>query len=339
MGDNTSLDKTIDTASVDLNPIDNQRLAKLCGQFDENLKLIEKHLGVVIHNRGNQFRISGSPFSVRKASKILHQLYEKTLGKEEIDSSKIYLMVQDAIHHRHGQADAEQHQEATQKEMDKLNLLTKFGVLSPRGSNQAKYIRNILNYDINFSTGPAGTGKTFLAVACAVDALLKEKVHRIILVRPVVEAGERLGFLPGDLAQKIDPYLRPLFDALYDLLGPEKVARLIEKNVIELAPLAYMRGRTLSDAFVILDEAQNTTQEQMKMFLTRLGFGSVAVITGDLTQIDLPRPQDSGLIQAIQILRHIPNISFSTFEPKDIVRHPLVQDIVKAYNAIDKPTA
>jgi phosphate starvation-inducible PhoH-like protein len=331
------LDTTLDSALIDLDPADNQRLAKLCGQFDENLQLLEKHLNVTIARRGHQFRINGRPYSVRKASKLLHQLYQATLGTQEIDSEKVYLMLQDLLRHQRG--NLENHGEATQKEIDKLNLFTKFGVLAPRGSNQAKYIRNILHHDLNFATGPAGTGKTYLAVACAVDALLKEKVHRLVLVRPVVEAGERLGFLPGDLAQKIDPYLRPLFDALYEMLGAEKVTRMIEKNIIELAPLAYMRGRTLSDAFVILDEAQNTTREQMKMFLTRIGFGSVAVVTGDLTQIDLPRPKDSGLLQAIELLRHIPNISFSNFEPKDVVRHPLVQEIVKAYNALhENPT-
>jgi len=331
-GATSSLDTTVDSTSIDLDPIDNQRLAKLCGQFDEHLHLIEKQLGVVIHRRGHQFRMTGAAYSVRKASQLLHQLYQETKGQGEIDSAKIYLLLQEATQHQRGHFHTPG--ETNQKELDKLNLLTKFGVLTPRGSNQGKYIRNILNHDLNFATGPAGTGKTYLAVACAVDALLKEKVHRLVLVRPVVEAGERLGFLPGDVAQKIDPYLKPLFDALYEMLGSEKVSRMIEKNIIELAPLAYMRGRTLNDAFVILDEAQNTTREQMKMFLTRLGFGSVAVVTGDLTQIDLPKPQESGLIQAIELLRDVPNISFSVFESKDVVRHPLVQAIVNAYNAL-----
>ncbi len=328
------MSSVIESGSVALDPVDNQRLAKLCGQFDEHLKLIEKHLGVAINNRGNTFQITGSPYSVRKASKLIHRLYQETVGTKELDLAKIHLMLREAVHHRHGHSDDKG--EVSQKAMDKLALKTKYGSIAPRGSNQSKYVRNILHHDINFSTGPAGTGKTFLAVACAVDALLKEKVQRIILVRPVVEAGERLGFLPGDLAQKVDPYLRPLFDALYEMLGNERVTAMIEKNIIELAPLAYMRGRTLNNAFVILDEAQNTTKEQMKMFLTRLGFGSIAVITGDLTQIDLPRPHDSGIVQAIEILRHIHNISFSEFEPKDVMRHPLVQDIVKAYNGANK---
>lgn len=301
-----------------LTPADSQRLANFCGHLDENIKLIEDQLAVQIANRGNVFRVSGAPDSINHAKLLIKQLYDTTTKSRALAPANVLAALQRRVVRE-------------DKDPWRHDLRTPKCVVQPRSPRQAEYIHNILTHEISFGIGPAGTGKTYLAVACAVDALERDRVQRIVLVRPAVEAGERLGFLPGDLGQKVDPYLRPLYDALHEMLGPERVARLMEKNVIELAPLAYMRGRTLNESFIILDEAQNTTLEQMKMFLTRLGFGSTAVIAGDITQIDLPRVQQSGLRQAIAVLRDVKEISFMHFLPEDVVRHALVQKIVEAY--------
>jgi phosphate starvation-inducible PhoH-like protein len=312
-----------------LEPADTERLANLAGPFDAHLRLVELRLGVEISNRGNVFRISGrEPDAVARAERLLRQLYDEA-ADETLDEH--------AIHLRLGPCASDEGITSSKQDYvpQEIAVRVKRGTVRGRGANQQKYLHAIATHDINFGVGPAGTGKTFLAVAMAVDALNQSRVQRLILVRPAVEAGEKLGFLPGDLTQKVDPYLRPLYDALYEMLGVEKVARLLEKNVIEIAPLAYMRGRTLNDAFVILDEAQNTSIEQMKMFLTRLGFGSTAVITGDMTQIDLPRHQKSGLKDAVEVLRGVDGVHFTFFESRDVVRHPLVARIVNAYEARD----
>ena len=307
-----------------LEPFEARRFANLCGQFDEHLRLIEQCLELEIRNRGNQFELIGPSNVAKSAENLLRRLYRETKTTElSPDMVHLYLLESGMEH----LANPNAHQGVA--------LRTRKGMIRPRGANQQRYVKAILDNDINFGVGPAGTGKTYLAVACAVDALEREQVRRILLVRPAVEAGEKLGFLPGDLAQKIDPYLRPLYDALYEMLGFEHVARLIEKQVIEIAPLAYMRGRTLNNSFIILDESQNTTQEQMKMFLTRIGFGSTAVITGDITQVDLPRGTKSGLAHVIEVLKDVNGISFTHFKPKDVVRHPLVQRIVEAYESFE----
>jgi phosphate starvation-inducible PhoH-like protein len=312
-----------------LTPADNRRLASLCGSHDEHLKQIEEYLGVEIANRGNVFRITGLAEESRAATQLLKELYDATEGDATLTLAGVHVALQKlALRVPQG---GEEERETT--------LRTPKRIVRGRGPRQREYIRNILTHDINFGIGPAGTGKTYLAVACAVEALEASRVQRLLLVRPVVEAGERLGFLPGDLEQKIDPYLRPLYDALHEMLGFEKVARLLEKQIIELAPLAYMRGRTLNESFIILDEAQNTTAEQMKMFLTRIGFGTTAVITGDITQIDLRRTQLSGLKQAMEILRDVEGITFTHFTPQDVVRHALVQKIVEAYEEHEKSEA
>jgi phosphate starvation-inducible PhoH-like protein len=309
-----------------LEPADTERLANLAGPFDAHLRLIELRMGVEIANRGNIFRIDGEDAdAVARTERLLRGLYDEA-ASETLDEH--------AVHLRLGAGAADAPASAAYEPQD-VAVKVKRGTVRGRGDNQRKYLHAIATHDINFGVGPAGTGKTFLAVAMAVDALNQSRVQRLILVRPAVEAGEKLGFLPGDLTQKVDPYLRPLYDALYEMLGVDKVARLLEKNVIEIAPLAYMRGRTLNDAFVILDEAQNTTIEQMKMFLTRLGFGSTAVITGDTTQIDLPRNVKSGLKDAVEVLRGVDGVSFTFFEARDVVRHPLVARIVNAYEARD----
>ncbi len=300
----------------------NIKLAQLCGQFDENLRQIEKRLGVEITNRGNHFRILGSDRSTRAAEAVLKNLFD-CAENETVTAEMVHLALQDAS--------IESLLRETSKEIPELFIKTRRVTIKPRGKNQQQYIKNIHSHDISFGVGPAGTGKTYLAVACAVSALEKEEVSRLILARPAVEAGEKLGFLPGDLAQKVDPYLRPLYDALFEMLGFERVAKLIERNVIEVAPLAFMRGRTLNNAFVILDEAQNTTPEQIKMFLTRIGYGSTAVITGDITQVDLPRGQLSGLRHVLDVLRDVEGISYTFFTARDVVRHSLVQKIVSAY--------
>ncbi len=310
-----------------LTPEDNTRLANLCGLLDEHLRQIERRLGIEINNRGNQFRLLGEATAIATAGQILQDLYRAT-SKEVLNPQRVHLFLQ-------ASGAEEAVVTVADETAEEILIKTRRGLVRPRGPNQREYLHNILTHDINFGVGPAGTGKTYLAVACAVDALERDAVRRILLVRPAVEAGERLGFLPGDLAQKIDPYLRPLYDALYEMLGFERVNKLIDRNVIEVAPLAYMRGRTLNDAFIILDEAQNTTPEQMKMFLTRIGFGSTAVITGDVTQVDLPRGQTSGLRQVTEVLRHVEGISFTFFSARDVVRHALVQRIVSAYDRFD----
>jgi len=309
-----------------LEPADNQRLANLCGQFDEHLRLIERRMGVEINNRGNSFRIIGIKKSTQQTEEILRELYIEA-DKNPLDPEIVNLYL-----HETG---IEQKVKTKARSGDEVVIQTKRIQVRGRGASQQHYLRSMADYDVSFGVGPAGTGKTYLAVASAVEALEHDEVRRIILTRPAVESGERLGFLPGDLAQKIDPYLRPLYDALYEMLGFEKVARLMERNVIEVAPLAYMRGRSLNESFIILDEAQNTTVEQMKMFLTRIGFGSKVVVTGDVTQIDLPKGQQSGLRQVIDVLSDVDGLSFSFFTPKDVVRHPLVQRIVEAYDAND----
>jgi phosphate starvation-inducible PhoH-like protein len=315
------------TLDVTLSPEDNQRLANLCGQLDEHLRLLESELGVELNNRGNIFRIIGKPGSAQVAGQVLRQLYSEAVGGV-LTRDQVRLAVREALD------DSDDDDLPTETELKVKHF--RGTSIRPRGATQRRYLGNITTCDINFGIGPAGTGKTYLAVACAVEALEREQVQRIVLVRPAVEAGERLGFLPGDLAQKIDPYLRPLYDALYEMLGFERVMKLIERNVIEVAPLAYMRGRTLNDAFIILDEAQNATVEQMKMFLTRTGFGSTVVVTGDITQIDLPRNQVSGLRQIVTILKDIDGVSFTFFQASDVVRHPLVQRIVEAYDLHDR---
>jgi phosphate starvation-inducible protein PhoH and related proteins len=306
----------------ELTPNNNEYLANVCGPFDEHLRLLERRLGVEIANRGHFFRLIGEPAVVSQTQKLLRDLY--TQANDVVFSAhQINLILQDS-----GAA------QIAEREAEKAHAITikvKRGVVKGRGANQITYLHKIATHDLNFGVGPAGTGKTYLAVASAVEALESNRVQRLLLVRPAVEAGEKLGFLPGDLIQKVDPYLRPLYDALYEMLGVEKVMRLIERNVIEVAPLAFMRGRTLNDAFIILDEAQNTTIEQMKMFLTRLGFGSTAVITGDMTQIDLPRKEASGLRHALNVLKDVEGISLTYFQAADVVRHPLVQRVVRAY--------
>jgi phosphate starvation-inducible PhoH-like protein len=312
---------------LNLTPEDTQRLAYLCGPFDEHLRQIEQRLGVEISNRGHQFRITGTPATVDRATKLLQHLY-KLSAHTTLDAQQVHLQLQES--------NLERLNTMKQIEPHTVEIKVNRGTVNAKGTNQALYLHAIATNDINFGIGPAGTGKTYLAVAMAVDALQESRVQRIILTRPAVEAGEHLGFLPGDLSQKVDPYLRPLYDALYEMLGFDKMTKLMERNVIEVAPLAFMRGRTLNDSFVILDEAQNTSLEQMKMFLTRIGFGSVCVVNGDLTQIDLPKSQVSGLAHAIEVLKEVSGISFTHFTAKDVVRHPLVQRIVQAYEAHER---
>jgi phosphate starvation-inducible PhoH-like protein len=322
------LEKVRHSSEINFSPVDNRRLADLSGQFDENLRHIERYLGVEINSRGNVFQIIGAKSSVNKTQEILEKLYSETEQPNTINSAKVNLILQTVYNNEMNHSSNEDY--------ESLAIQTRQIQIKPRSSNQYRYLKNMLSHDINFGVGPSGTGKTYLAVACAVMALENEDVQRIILVRPAVEAGERLGFLPGDLSQKVDPYLRPLYDALYDMLGTDVVDKLIHKNVIEVAPLAYMRGRTLNDAFIILDESQNTTKEQMKMFLTRIGFQSKAVITGDITQIDLPKSDQSGLRHAISVLNDVEGIHFTFFQAHDVVRHPLVQRIVQAYEKAEE---
>ncbi|MCB1857542.1 MAG: PhoH family protein [Gammaproteobacteria bacterium] len=313
-----------ESLDLSLSPDDNHRLANLCGQLDGHLRQIERRLGIEINNRGSHFRLIGDTDAIRAGGEVLRGLYRETRD-QVITPEQVHLFLQEA-------GVETLLQEDTAQGVPEVVIKTRRGLIRPRGRNQREYLHKINTHDINFGIGPAGTGKTYLAVACAVDALERDQVRRILLVRPAVEAGERLGFLPGDLAQKIDPYLRPLYDALYEMLGFERVGKLIERNVIEVAPLAYMRGRTLNESFIILDEAQNTTPEQMKMFLTRIGFGSTSVINGDVTQVDLPKGQRSGLRQAAEVLSKIDGISFTFFNARDVVRHTLVQRIVSAYD-------
>ena len=310
-----------------LEPEDNERLANLLGPFDEHLRLLELRLGVQIRNRGHIFDLIGTENAVRLGEKVLRELHDAT-AEEALDGPKVQLTI--------AELGESQLAEDSAGEAQEVVIRTRRGMVKGRTGNQQRYLHSIVSHDINFGIGPAGTGKTYLAVASAVEALESQRVQRLVLVRPAVEAGEKLGFLPGDLAQKVDPYLRPLYDALYEMLGLERVGKLIERNVIEVAPLAYMRGRTLNDAYIILDEAQNTTVEQMKMFLTRIGFGSTAVVTGDVTQIDLPRKSMSGLRQAIEVLKEVQGVSFTFFQSVDVVRHPLVQKVVQAYSRFEE---
>jgi phosphate starvation-inducible PhoH-like protein len=314
------------TRDVLLAPADNVRLIELCGPLDEHLHQIEARLGVEVRRRGNRFQIIGMPIAIQRAESVLQGLYARA-QREPVDSERVHIALLEL------DMDSDHTDAKKEESTDELKVRTARGAVRARGANQTAYLGNVRTHDLTFGIGPAGTGKTYLAVACAVESLQSEKVRRIVLVRPAVEAGERLGFLPGDLSQKVDPYLRPMYDALYEMLGFERVAKLIERNVIEVAPLAFMRGRSLNDSFVILDEAQNTTNEQMKMFLTRIGFGSKAVVTGDITQVDLPNSKQSGLRTVIDILRGVHGIAFTMFTSRDVVRHPLVQRIVQAYEA------
>ena len=340
------------TRDLVLAPVDNVRLVELCGPLDQHLHQIETRLGVEVKRRGNRFQIIGTPAAIKRAEAVLQDLYARA-QREPVDSERVHIALQELEMERAADGGAANRRRAdpgaanrraadggaagadgqTVESTDELKVRTARGAVRARGSNQTEYLNNVRTHDLTFGIGPAGTGKTYLAVACAVEALQSESVRRIILVRPAVEAGERLGFLPGDLSQKVDPYLRPMYDALYEMMGFERVAKLIERNVIEVAPLAFMRGRSLNDSFVILDEAQNTTNEQMKMFLTRIGFGSKAVVTGDITQVDLPSAKQSGLRTVINILRGVQGIAFTMFTSRDVVRHPLVQRIVQAYEA------
>jgi phosphate starvation-inducible PhoH-like protein len=365
-------------STLTLEPNDACRLAALCGQFDENIRLIEQRLDVDIRSRDNFFAAYGDLAAANQATAVIYNLYQQTAHYTELSAEEVHLNLRQSQPQPDQQSEqpsnrpsnqpSNQHsrqqtnstgkpsrKEASFMQTPPVNspeplnspepienaenfsvIRTKKGNIKPRGINQQRYVRAIQTHDVNFGIGPAGTGKTYLAVACAVEALLRDEVERILLVRPAVEAGERLGFLPGDLAQKVDPYLRPLYDALHEMLGFETVAKLQERNVIEIAPLAYMRGRTLNGAYILLDEAQNTTREQMKMFLTRIGFGSTAVITGDMSQVDLPRGVNSGLVHACEVLKNVEEVSFTHFISRDVVRHPIVQSIVDAYDAHEK---
>jgi len=307
---------------ITFRPVDNQRLAALCGTLDENLRQIETALDVGIARRGERFALTGKADQTRVAAQLLRSFYERAGSGLSLEDVQLGLIEAATPHQVRESGGSPQ-------------LITRRQDLHGRTQRQVQYLQNILSHDLTFSIGPAGTGKTYLAVACAVDALEREAVKRIVLVRPAVEAGERLGFLPGDMAAKVDPYLRPLYDALYDLMGFDKVAKMFDRGAIEIAPLAFMRGRTLNHSFVILDEAQNTTPEQMKMFLTCIGFGSKAVVTGDVTQIDLARGRKSGLVEAREVLKKVRGIAFTHFEAEDVVRHPLVQRIVNAYSSFE----
>jgi phosphate starvation-inducible protein PhoH and related proteins len=332
-----------------LEPADNSRLASLCGPLDGNLRQVESRLGVQIRRRGHEFRIKGARAAATET--VLRELFAQT-RHQQLTAEQVHLCLAEHANERNGRSNGRGHGESngdldtgpvvalaatgqdTQQEAEAASgAAGRRSMVRARGAHQRDYLANIQHHDLSFGIGPAGTGKTYLAVACAVEALLSERVRRIVLVRPAVEAGERLGFLPGDMAQKVDPYLRPMYDALYELMGFERVARFIERNAIEVAPLAFMRGRSLNESFIILDEAQNTTVEQMKMFLTRIGFGARAVVTGDLTQTDLPSGRMSGLQHAQMILRGVQGIAFTFFDAGDVVRHPLVQRIVQAYES------
>jgi len=310
---------------VTLSPEDNRRLQGLCGHCDEHIQLIENRLSVRIRQRGYTFSVSGQPVAVDRACRTLENLYDEIAGQRKLASREVHLYLQ-ALPEREVKS-----QGALEGGIQPLEIRTRRSVVTARGENQVRYIQNMLQHDINFGVGPAGTGKTWLAVAAAVQALEMQRVERIILVRPIVETGEKLGFLPGDIAQKVHPYLRPLYDGLYEMLGSDLVVQMMERDIIELAPLAFMRGRSLNDSFIILDEGQNTTLEQMKMFLTRPGFNSKVVVTGDVTQIDLPNHRDSGLIHAMQVLEGVEGISITRFERGDVVRHPIVARVIEAY--------
>ncbi len=331
------MSQTISTLDLHLEPADSHRLASLCGPFDDNIKQLERRLGVEISYRNHHFQVVGKATVAQAVIELLKQLYVETQplrGQKipDLTPEQVHLAIQSCRVLEQTEDDAG---EVAQHQGKAMHIKTKRGMVKPRSPNQAQYIANITRHDITFGIGPAGTGKTYLAVAAAVDALERQEVRRILLTRPAVEAGEKLGFLPGDLSQKVDPYLRPLYDALFEMLGFERVEKLIERNIIEIAPLAYMRGRTLNDAFIILDESQNTTIEQMKMFLTRIGFNSKAVVTGDITQTDLPRHLTSGLRHAIEVLPKVEGLSFNFFQAGDVVRHPVVARIVQAYEQFD----
>ncbi|KAA0914587.1 PhoH family protein [Psychrobacter sp. ANT_WB68] len=317
------------------------QLKTVLGEYNNHMKYIQQRLDIKISQRQGDFCLSGDILGVERGERIIYKMVDEAQNTKDISAEELHLIIQSSLSR---DEDIEEDEEPTDQEVDldapsdftPISLRTRNGKIIPRGGNQQRYVRDILSSDVSFGIGPAGTGKTYLAVACAVDMLERNEIERILLVRPAVEAGEKLGFLPGDLTQKIDPYLRPLYDALYEMLGFDKVGKMLEKQIIEVAPLAYMRGRTLNNSFVILDEAQNTTPEQMKMFLTRLGFGSRAVITGDITQVDLPRGSKSGLAQAMEILSGIEEIHITKFDSKDVVRHQLVQKIVEAYDIFDE---
>jgi phosphate starvation-inducible PhoH-like protein len=328
------LNSTQTSREIVFEPADNDRLANLCGQFDEHLRQIERRLDVEIASRGNRFRVTGPPAATDAGTDVLESLF-KLAETEALDPERVHIHLQESVMN---QARAATDGKSGNTEGEEVQIKTRRKLIRPRGENQSLYLKSIREHDLAFGIGPAGTGKTYLAVAAAVEAMDQEQVRRIVLVRPAVEAGERLGFLPGDMSQKVDPYLRPMYDALYDMIGAETVTRLLERNVIEVAPLAFMRGRSLKESFVILDEAQNTSVEQMKMFLTRIGFGSRAVVTGDITQIDLPAGKISGLSHATGVLQDVEGIAFTFFQPRDVVRHTLVQRIVEAYEASESQT-
>ncbi len=329
------MDNPVSSIEFTVEPTDHQRLSLLCGPFDDHIRQIERHFRVQLSFRDDKFRLLGLTAQLPLVQQLVQDLYSETINAAgklvPLTAEQVHLAMSGVAH----PATLVQVDEQAQE----VSIKTKKGIIKGRNPNQSRYVANILRHDVTFGIGPAGTGKTYLAVACAVDALEKNQVRRIVLTRPAVEAGEKLGFLPGDLAQKVDPYLRPLYDALFDMLGFEKVEKYLERGTIEIAPLAYMRGRTLSDAFIILDESQNTTVEQMKMFLTRIGFNSKAVITGDVTQVDLPRGTYSGLKHAIDVLSDVDALSFNYFVAKDVVRHPVVQKIVIAYEAFEAAAA
>ena len=325
------MNTAIPLTAFTLEPNDARRIALLCGQLNSHIKHIEKSFDVEIRQRGNEFQISGAAAQQHAAAQVITKLYDNTSNGNDISPDEVHLVIRESA-----MESAEPESDVDAAVRSASVIRTKKAVIKPRGGMQQNYVNAVRRHDINFGIGPAGTGKTYLAVACAVESLMRDDVERILLVRPAVEAGEKLGFLPGDLSQKVDPYLRPLYDALYEMLGFETVGKLIERGVIEIAPLAYMRGRTLNNSFIILDESQNTTREQMKMFLTRLGFGSTAVITGDPSQVDLARGQQSGLKHAIEVLDGVEGISFTFFSSKDVVRHDIVQRIVEAYDRAEQ---
>ena len=320
------------------------QLKTVLGEYNNHMKYIQERLDIKIMQRQGDFCLSGDVTNVERGERIIYKMVDEAQNTKDISAEELHLIIQSSLSRDEDIEEDEQDHDDMEYDEDldeaseftPTSLRTRKGRIVPRGGNQQRYVKNVLSSDVSFGIGPAGTGKTYLAVACAVDMLERNEIERILLVRPAVEAGEKLGFLPGDLTQKIDPYLRPLYDALYEMIGFEKVGKMIERQIIEVAPLAYMRGRTLNNSFVILDEAQNTTPEQMKMFLTRLGFGSRAVITGDITQVDLPRGHKSGLAQAMDILKDIEEIHITKFDSKDVVRHQLVQQIVEAYDVFDE---
>ena len=321
------MSKDFTSASLELSPNDADVLIRFVGELNENLKIVEKTFKVKIFQNGNKISISGDEENTIRASNAIKDLYASTSNGRELSKEQIQMIIN---------KNADLNSDATSEEMIDQIIKTPKKIIKPRSNNQNSYISNMSEYEINFGVGPAGTGKTYLAVAKAVEMLINEDVKKIILIRPAVEAGEKLGFLPGDLSQKVDPYLRPLYDALYEMLGFEQVVRLLEKEILEVAPLAYLRGRTLNNAFIIMDESQNTSVDQMKMFLTRMGFGSYAVINGDMTQIDLPKNIESGLSHVLKVLDGLDDIGFTTFNSRDVVRHPLVRKIVDAYNKFDQ---